>query len=80
MNLAAGGVRLLVVRHGLEIIIESLSVGDDALLRAFAAGQRFEAASATALAAQPGYDLPAALHRYVAGAVITDFSITGDRT
>ncbi len=80
VNLAAGGVRLLVVRHGLEVIIESLSAGDDALLRAFAAGQRFEAASATALVAQPGHDLPAALRRYVAGAVITDFSNTGDRT
>ena len=80
VNLAAGGVRLLVVRHGLEVIIESLSAGDDALLRAFAAGQRFEAASAIALMAQPDYDLPAALRRYVASAVIADFSIIGDRT
>ena len=72
MNLADGGVQLLVVRRALEVVIESLGTGDDALLRAFAAGQRFEDASAAALAAQPDYDLPAALRRHVANAVITD--------
>jgi hypothetical protein len=78
VNLASGGVRLLVARHELEVVIEPLSAGDDALLRDFAAGQRFEDASAAALAVQPDYDLPAALRRHVASAVITDFSITGD--
>ena len=72
VNLADGGVRLLVARRELEVVIESLSVGDDALLRAFVAGRRFEEASAMALAAQPDYDLAAALRRYVASAVITD--------
>lgn len=80
VNLTDGGVQLLVVRRVLEIVVEPLSTGDDTLLRAFAAGQRFEDASAMALVAQPDYDLPAALRRYVASAVITDFSITGDRT
>ncbi len=78
VNLAAGGEQLLVVRRGFDVVIESLSAGDDALLRAFTAGQRFDEASAAALAAQPGYDLAAALRRHVASAVITDFSITGD--
>ena len=72
VNLADGGVQLLVVRRELEVVIESLGAGDDALLRAFAAGQRFEDASAAALATQPDYDLPAALRRHVANAVITD--------
>lgn len=80
VNLADGGVHLLVVRRELEVVIEPLSAGDDALLRAFAAGQRFEDASAAALSAQPDYDLAAALRRHVASAVIIDFSITGDMT
>lgn len=80
VNLTDGGARLLVARPALEVVIESLSAGDDALLRAFTAGQHFEAASAMALAAQPDYDLAAALRRYVASAVIIDFLITGDRT
>ena len=78
MNLADGGVQLLVVRRALEVVVEPLSAGDDTLLRAFAAGQCFEEASAAVLAAQPDYDLAVALRRYVASAVITDFSITGD--
>ena len=40
VNLADGGVRLLVARRELEVVIESLSAGDDALLRAFVAGRR----------------------------------------
>lgn len=80
LNLTDGGVRLLVARPALEVVIESLSAGDDALLRAFTAGQHFEDASATALTAQPDYDLAAALRRYVASAVIIDFLIAGDRT
>ena len=72
VNLADGGVRLLVVRRELEVVIESLGAGDDALLRAFAAGQRFEDASTAALAAQLDYDLAAALRRHVASAVIID--------
>ena len=75
---ADGGVRLLVARPHMEVIVESLSAGDDALLRAFAAGQRFEDASAAVLAAQPDYDLAAALRRHVARGVIIDFSITGE--
>ena len=78
VNLADGGVRLLVARPHMEVIVESLSAGDDALLRAFAAGQRFEDASAAVLAAQPDYDLAAALRRHVARGVIIDFSITGE--
>ena len=78
VNLADGGVQLLVVRRGFDVVIEPLSAGDDTLLRAFAAGQCFEEASTAVLAAQPDYDLAAALRRHVASAVITDFSITGD--
>lgn len=80
VNLADGGIQLLVVRRELEVVIEPLSAGDDALLRACAAGRHFEDASTAALAAQPDYDLAAALRRYVASTVIIDFSLTGDRT
>lgn len=72
VNLAEGGVRLLVARPALDVEIEDLSTGDDALLRAFAAGHCFEEASRAALAAQPGYDLATALRRHVARGVITD--------
>lgn len=80
VNLTDGEVKLLVARRELDIVIEFLSAGDDALLRACAAGHHFEYASTAALAVQPDYDLPAALRRHIAGTVITDFSITGDRT
>lgn len=75
VDLAEGGVRLLVARPGPDVEIERLSAGDDALLRAFAAGQDFDTAGRAALAAQPDYDLPAALRRYVARGVVADFSI-----
>lgn len=72
VNLADGGVQLLVARRGLEVETMAVTGGDWALLSAFADGQDFEAASQAALLAQPGYDLTAALRRYVANAVITD--------
>ncbi len=75
VELADGGVRLLVVRRGLDVTVESLGAGDDALLRAFAGGQNLEQAGAAALAAEPGYDLPAALQSHVARATLADFSI-----
>lgn len=78
VDLAEGGVRLLIARPGLDVGIETLNAGDHALLRGFAAGQDFGAASQAALAAQPEYDLPAALRNYVARGVVVDFSITGD--
>lgn len=78
VNLAEGGVRLLVVRPGIEVTIEDLGAGDDALLRAFAAGHRLEQASQAALAAQPAYDLATALRDHVARGIIVDFSITGE--
>lgn len=78
VDLAEGGVRLLVARPALDVEIESLSAGDDALLRAVAAGRAFEAAAAAALAAQPDYELTAALRRYVARGVITGFSAHGE--
>jgi len=77
VDLAEGGVRLRVARPGLDVEIESLNPGDDALLRAFAAGRDFDAASRAALAAQPEYDLSTALRAHVARGVITDFSIPG---
>jgi hypothetical protein len=77
VSLAEGGVRLRVARTGLDVEIESLNAGDDALLRAFATGQDFDTASRAALAAQPDYDLSTALRTHVARGVITDFSIPG---
>jgi len=75
VDLAEGGVRLLVVRPGPDVEIERLGAGDDALLHAFAAGQDFGTASRAALAAQSDYDLSAALRHCVARGLVTDFSI-----
>ncbi len=75
VDLVEGGVQLLVVRRGLDVAVESLGAGEGALLRAFAAGQNLEQAGAAALAAESGYDLPAALQSHVARATLADFSI-----
>lgn len=76
IDLAEGGVRLLIERHGLDVVLRPLSVGDDILLRTIAAGQPLGAASEAALAAQPDYDLAAALRRHVECRTIADFFIS----
>lgn len=73
VDLAMGGVRLLVVRRAQDVVIETLTTGDHALLSAFAAEQSFETAGRAALVAQPEYQLAAALRRYVASATLTNF-------
>ncbi len=78
VDLAGGGVRLLVVRTGTEVEIGNLTAGDDALLRAFAAGRCFGDAAEAALAAQADYDLASALRDHVARGVIASFLTPGE--
>lgn len=71
--LAEGGVRLLVIRRGLEVEIEPCSAGEYAWLEQLAAGRALGEATQAALAAEPGFDLEACLRRHVRLATIVDF-------
>ncbi len=76
VDLAAGGVRLLVQRRGLAVEIETLETGEHALLRAFADGRPLAPASERALAAEPGFDLATTLRQRVLRETIVHFSLT----
>ena len=73
VDLSAGGVRLLVTRRGLAVEIEPVADSDYALLHAIAAGRSLRHATDAALAVLPAFDLPPALHRYVASNTLVDF-------
>lgn len=75
IDLAAGGVRLLVLRRGLDIEFKTLGVGEYQLLRACADGRRFAAACAAALAAEPDFDLPGTLQQHVLLGTIASFRL-----
>lgn len=75
VDLSAGGVRLLVMRRGLAVEIEPVADPDYALLHAIAAGRSLQHATDAALALMPAFDLPRALHRYVASATLVDFVV-----
>ncbi len=73
VDLSLGGVNLLMQRAGLRVAPQSLSHGEYALLEAFASRQNFAEACAAALEAEPGFDLPGSLQRFVARAIVVDF-------
>jgi hypothetical protein len=76
VDLTGGGVRLLVLRPALEVEIEPLGAGDNALLQALAEGGTFADASDRALGRDPSYDLAARLGYFVQRTAITDFTLT----
>jgi hypothetical protein len=73
VDLDAGGDRLLIIRRRLDVLVERLSPGDHTLLAGFARGEGFERACTAALAAEPGFDIPAALRWHVTHATLTGF-------
>ncbi|BAU47815.1 hypothetical protein SVA_1240 [Sulfurifustis variabilis] len=75
VDLAEGGVSLLVIRRGLAVEIESLDRGEFALLTSLAKGLTLERAAVKALAATPDLRLDRVLRRHVAGQTIVDFTI-----
>ena len=76
VDLAAGGVGLLIVRRqNLEIELQSLPVGEFTLLQALAEPQDFATACERALAAQADLDLPALFSRCVQQGILVDFSL-----
>lgn len=58
-----GGCRVLVAREGWEVIVHSLSVGENAFLRALSQAGELEAAFQAATAADPKFEPTAALSR-----------------
>ncbi len=75
INLAAGGVRLLVLRRGLDVEFKTLGAGEYQLLRACADGRDFATACAAAFAAEPEFDLPGALQQHVLLGTIAAFHL-----
>ena len=73
IRLDAGPDRLLVMRRELERVIERLTPGEFGLLYALASGESLADACGAAAAAEPGIDLQAAMARFVAGRVVTEF-------
>jgi hypothetical protein len=73
IRLDAGPDRLLVARRELERVIEPLTPGEFGLLYALASGEPLAEACEAAASAEPGIDLEAAMARFVAGRVVTDF-------
>jgi hypothetical protein len=73
VDLGEGGYSLLVARGALGVAVERLGPGEAALLRAFAANVPLGKAASRAVAAEPPFDLPAALRRHVANQVLVGF-------
>ncbi len=73
VDLAEGGVSVLVIRRDAAVELQTLSEGDFTLLGALSAGHAFARACALALAAEPEFDLSDALRRHVLTAAIVGF-------
>ena len=74
VDLREGGDSLLVVRGGERgVDLERLTPGEAALLDGFAAGGTLALAAGLATEAEPSFDLPAALRRYVANHLLAAF-------
>jgi len=73
VDLDEGSDSLLVARGERGVDIERLAPGEAALLRGLAAGEPLAGAARVATAAEPSFDLAAALRTYVANHVLTGF-------
>jgi hypothetical protein len=73
VDLAEGGVRVLVIRRGLTVYVEPLAVGEAGLLTALAAQQTLGAAVPAALAAQPDSDLTGTLAGHLRRGTLVGF-------
>jgi hypothetical protein len=73
VDLAQGGVFLLVRRRGHEVAIETLDHGGFCMLSLFAGGRNFGEALRYAVSVQPDFDVAAFLQRHVIGGTFTGF-------
>lgn len=72
VDLAEGGVQLLVARRALDVEIEPLTVGAFAWLQALASGTCLAEACDAAFAAEPDFDLRQTLQRHIGQQTIVD--------
>jgi hypothetical protein len=75
VDLAAGGIRLLVIRRGLEVDLETLGPGEHALLRALDDGRNFVAACESTLAVEPKFDVTTCMQWHVTQSTLVDFHL-----
>lgn len=76
VNLTGGGIKLLVFRREtLDIEFHTLADGEFSLLQALAGDFDFATACEQALAAQPGFDLPACFRRHILQGVLVAFHL-----
>jgi len=75
IDLASGGIRLLVLRRGHDVELEALGDAEYRLLSALASGARLGAALEAALAEEAAFDLGACLQRRLAGGTLVDFTL-----
>ncbi|MBI3529758.1 MAG: putative DNA-binding domain-containing protein [Betaproteobacteria bacterium] len=73
VDLAEGGVFLLVRRHGREVAIETLDRGGFCMFSLFAAGRNFDEALRYSVSVQPDFDVAAFLQRHVFGGAFAGF-------
>lgn len=75
IDLADGPARLLVIRPFVDVEVRTLGAGVYALLRALETGEPLGEACARGLAADPAFDVLAALFGLIAGATFTAIEI-----
>jgi len=76
IDLAEGGVSLLVMRQDAVVVIQPLSLGEFTLLDALAAQQTFPLACAAGLTAEPALNIEHCLQQHIAQRTLVDFSYT----
>jgi len=74
IDLGEGGARLLIVRRGISVTIETLGAGEYALLDAFANGKPLADAAEAAAGADSEFDLTASLRERVLDQTIVGFN------
>ncbi|MBK8533641.1 MAG: putative DNA-binding domain-containing protein [Candidatus Competibacteraceae bacterium] len=76
VGLTAGGIKLLAFRReNLEIEFQTLEAGEFSLLCALTEDYSFAIACERALAAQPGFNLPACFSRHIVQGVLVAFHL-----
>jgi len=72
------GAQLLITRRDDLVYVESLTTGEAVLLDLLAAGQPLATATERAMATDPGFDLGAALRRFVAQGMLWQARFAGE--
>ena len=76
VDLASGGVNLLIRRHDYSVELQPVSPGEFAVLSRIAQGGRFASACEAALTTEPQFDAGAFLQKFILGGILVDFRIS----